>query len=254
MRFARRVPVALLAACALSGCATRETGAGPLAGPAPPDLPGSRWDLTTLGASGPPRIPITPTLDLSLDGRVSGTTGCNRYMGPVTIGEDESLAVGPVASTKRACGKPTDGVERAFLTALGSARRVSVEEPELRLLDAGGDAVATFRRASWLAFGNEPFWSVRLAPDGITLTRPEDPARPGEGTLSFPWVAPRAAPDGRAFVTSSGSRSLTVTLADEPCTDTMSGARTALTAVVELDAKRLAGCAKRGLEPPGEPR
>jgi len=57
-----------------------------------------------------------------VEGRVSGRGGCNIYSGPVEIGNG-TLKVGPLISTKMACGEP--GLmqqESAYLGALQSAR------------------------------------------------------------------------------------------------------------------------------------
>jgi heat shock protein HslJ len=90
------------------------------------------------------------------DGRLSGSTGCNRFTGSYTI-DGDSLELGAMASTRMACPPPADAVERAYLAALGRVTTWRVDNEELALLDDDEAEVLRYRVAtpvgSWQATG-----------------------------------------------------------------------------------------------------
>jgi inhibitor of cysteine peptidase len=136
---------ALLAALALlvvSGCSPIASAAS-LGDKAPKNLDGTSWSLVTL--NGKDLIPQTE-ITLTLDGdQLSGTAGCNRYFGSVTI-ENGAPSAGGVGSTQMWCGT-YEGVmdqETDYLQALGTAVRYDVEDGQLILFDADGQALLVF--------------------------------------------------------------------------------------------------------------
>ncbi len=54
-----------------------------------------------------------------IEGRVAGTTGCNRFSGGYRV-EGPNLSFGALAMTRMACLPPRDTVERAMTAALES--------------------------------------------------------------------------------------------------------------------------------------
>jgi heat shock protein HslJ len=79
----------------------------------------------------------TVTAVFGEDGRISGSAGCNRYTGTFTT-DGAVLAVGQVATTRRACAQ--EGLmeqEAAFVAALGrvATLEIEVDRLELRALD-----------------------------------------------------------------------------------------------------------------------
>jgi heat shock protein HslJ len=55
-------------------------------------------------------------------GRVSGSTGCNRFQGTVSQGETaDGLVIGPLKRTRMVCPEPLMFRERTFLELLGNA-------------------------------------------------------------------------------------------------------------------------------------
>ncbi len=60
-------------------------------------------------------------------GRLQGFAGCNRYSGSFALGEDGSLAVGPLAMTRMACGGAAGEVERALSLRIQRASACRVE-------------------------------------------------------------------------------------------------------------------------------
>lgn len=122
-------------------------------------LNGSEWQLATVNET-PAVVGAEATL-LFADGRITGTTGCNRYTGSYTLGEDGAIDFGPLASTMMACAEPQMQQEMAFGKALEVAVRYTVSVGALILSDANGVEVAIFvpRKAfelvgpTWTAYG-----------------------------------------------------------------------------------------------------
>lgn len=78
---------------------------------------------------------------LRLDGRVAGSTGCNRMTGSYKA-KGESLTFGPLAATRMFC-KDTAETERLFMDALGRTKSWRIAGDSLAILD-GGSVLATF--------------------------------------------------------------------------------------------------------------
>ncbi len=114
--------------------------------------------------------------------------------------------------------------------------------PAAQPATGAGQAVPDF-----VATGNEPFWSVRVAGDTLVFSTPEDiegqvlaPARRfGEaGLLRYEGEAA-----GSPFV---------LVLHEEPCQDSMSGWHHDFRSEFTWAGRVLAGCARRGSDPVGE--
>lgn len=108
----------------------------------PTGLAGTAWEVTGVnnGKGGVVSIAAGAaiTMEFSADGRVAGSSGCNRYTGTYTE-EGDAVGFGPAAGTRRMC---TDaGVmeqEQNFLTALGTVRAVQVEGDRASFRTADG--------------------------------------------------------------------------------------------------------------------
>jgi uncharacterized membrane protein len=93
----------------------------------------------------------------------------------------------------------------------------------------------------FIASGNEPSWRLQIRNDGMTLRSMD---APGERLF--------AAPDRRqqagqlAFESGGPGSGIRVTLEQRRCIDSMSGARYAWAATVDVDGRQLAGCAAEG--------
>jgi heat shock protein HslJ len=105
-------------------------------------LHGSEWQLLTVG--GAPAIAGYEATMMLTQGRVTGTTGCNRYTGSYTLPARDALEFGPIASTMMACSDPQMEQERAFLKALEGTRYYARSEGSLTLKGANGEELATF--------------------------------------------------------------------------------------------------------------
>ena len=90
------------------------------------------------------------------------------------------------------------------------------------------------------AYGNEPFWSVWITADGITLKMP------GSEDMTWPRVRAVEREAGAAYIGYGPGDSIEVNIECIPCQDTMSGAYFALSARVVTGHHDFRGCAIRG--------
>jgi uncharacterized membrane protein len=94
----------------------------------------------------------------------------------------------------------------------------------------------------FVASGNEPSWRLRIREDGIFMRSMDSP---DERVFAAPDKRGQA---GRMTFESSGpDAAIRVELEERRCVDTMSGARFAWAATVDIDGRQLAGCAAEGL-------
>jgi heat shock protein HslJ len=113
--------------------------------PATRTLAGTEWVLSTLNGN-PPIEGTEITLAFDADGSISGTDGCNRFMGSFTE-SGESLTFGPLASTMMACPDDISNQAKMFQDALGVTQRVSATSDSLTLIHTGDAGIATFAPA-----------------------------------------------------------------------------------------------------------
>jgi heat shock protein HslJ len=86
-------------------------------------------------------VMITATFDE--DGNVSGSAGCNSFTGTYTV-DGDTIDVGPLASTKKACADDVMTQEAAFLTAMDNATTLTIDGDRLELRDDDGALQADF--------------------------------------------------------------------------------------------------------------
>jgi len=115
------------------------------------DLPGSSWDLiaynngtggfqsTVIG------VPVTAIFDE--DGTLSGSGGCNAYTGSWETDEN-SIKIGPLASTAMACEPDLMDQETRYLAALQEADTYRVDATTLEMFDAEGTRLVQYLRAA----------------------------------------------------------------------------------------------------------
>ena len=101
------------------------------------------WNLVELGQS-VDLANLVPTVDLGVDGSVSGFAGCNRFDGTYTL-DGATIAFGNLASTKMACERPAGAVEAEYLSALGGVSTWQIGADKRLLL--GGPVPLTFTRS-----------------------------------------------------------------------------------------------------------
>lgn len=117
---------------ALLGCASGPStnpGTAPVSTPGAAYFLGSEWGLKDLGGT-PVNPDAVPTMAFTEAGKISGNASCNRFTGPVELG-DGTIRVGTLASTRMACSPEIAPQESAYLAALQNADRVVIQGQEL---------------------------------------------------------------------------------------------------------------------------
>jgi putative lipoprotein len=116
------------------------------AGAASPETPVGRWLAEDIDGSGVIDR-LQTVLEISADGSVSGSGGCNRMTGKAVISGDR-ITFGPIASTDMACTPAVMHQEGKFFAALRRVQtwNIHAEIQKLALLDAHGKPVAVFSR------------------------------------------------------------------------------------------------------------
>jgi heat shock protein HslJ len=87
------------------------------------------------------------TAEFGEDGSLSGSGGCNTYNGNWTL-TGETLAIGPLATTRMACEEAILTQETQFLAALQGATGYRVEGANVTLTSADGSNAVTLAPAS----------------------------------------------------------------------------------------------------------
>ena len=86
-----------------------------------------------------------PRLEISLsEGRVTGTTGCNRLSGPVKA-DTRQILFGPLVTTKMACESDSGRLESKLLSELNQPLTYQIGDRKLTLLRQG-KPVMTFKK------------------------------------------------------------------------------------------------------------
>ncbi|WP_162617995.1 META domain-containing protein [Salinicola halophilus] len=129
----------------LTACAGPST---PTAGEGQPteELIGTYWKLMTLDGRDVAVVEDQREAHMVLDtqGRVTGSTGCNRLVGSYTL-DGRELHFSPIASTRMACPGEAATLERDWTAALARTARVEQAGKRLRLIDADGQTLAELK-------------------------------------------------------------------------------------------------------------
>jgi heat shock protein HslJ len=96
-------------------------------------------------SSVPASVDLTATF--GTDGQVTGSSGCNTFSGPYTLTGD-TISIGPLASTRKACAADAMTLETQYLTALQASKAVELAPTTLGLRDANGATQVQFIRRS----------------------------------------------------------------------------------------------------------
>jgi heat shock protein HslJ len=130
MPYAKAVLIGALLLWASPAAMAQEDQDGPLT---------ARWVAVELDGK-----PVAgPTLDYTTD-KVSGTGGCNRFNGAISI-EDDAVQIGPIAATKMACEGKSE-VETRYFAALEAARSFAVQGNSLTLKAEDGRDLVKFKK------------------------------------------------------------------------------------------------------------
>lgn len=102
-----------------------------------------------------------PSLKLNKDDkRVSGSGGCNNFMGGFTLGENNRLQFSQMASTRMACPN-IDFNENDYLKVLGTVKSYELEDNELLLKDGSGKTVLTYSYTPQDSEITEKYWKLK---------------------------------------------------------------------------------------------
>ena len=137
--FATRAPVMAAAAVAATALFVLGACAAPAA-----DFTGGKWRAIEIGGTAVTGN-AAPSLSVT-DGRVLGSTGCNRYFGALAV-TGENVSFGALAASRRACSAGAGDRERRFLAALGKTRQWRIRAGRLLFRDERGETVLRFERA-----------------------------------------------------------------------------------------------------------
>jgi heat shock protein HslJ len=118
------------------------TGETPIMTAQQPSLSGSAWLAEDIGGRGViDRAQTTITFDA--EGRVTGSGGCNRYFGPVTV-EGSAITFGSLGATRKACVPALMDQEQRFFVALAMSRSYRIEGPYLMFYAEDGSPLIRF--------------------------------------------------------------------------------------------------------------
>ena len=141
--------VALLSACAVAPSNTAPAAsraAQTPAAPMPMVLAGTEWTAFAIDGKAEVVNPKPKLRWVSAD-KVSGTGGCNGFTGP-SVAAPDSLRLGPLASTGRACLSMPGSQEDMFFKALELTRKAKIERDQLVLMDESGKQLARFAKTN----------------------------------------------------------------------------------------------------------
>lgn len=162
------------------------------------------WQLDRLDGAA---IEAGPLLMAEPDGALRGETGCNRFGGSWEAVGD-TLLVGPLAMTKRACIDPdANALERAYVEALEATVGYALDGGRLELRGADGAVLAGFAAivrsgpVTFLCDDSSEIVAVFLQSDPpfAELTREEGGALAVRNTLTRTGSGARFVGDGVDF-------------------------------------------------------
>jgi len=110
-----------------------------------PDLLSSEWALSYI-SSMQLNTDYRPTLMLTEDLTASGWSGCNRYSSGVELPAEGYIVFTTIVTTKRACLNKAMKSEDAYLAALSSVGKWSINRNVMRLMDKDGITLLKFKR------------------------------------------------------------------------------------------------------------
>jgi heat shock protein HslJ len=134
-----------LAACGADADDSRSATASTSGGTA---LEGTPWVLmaATTDAPLPAGVEVTALFE---QGKVTGTSGCNRYVANYEVkGNELTVDTGQSAGTLMTCGPAAAAVEQAYLQRLGQVASYSIDSDKLVLSDSGNKALLTYGASS----------------------------------------------------------------------------------------------------------
>lgn len=217
---------------------------------------GARWPWPGDEAAAPP-APAAPTSrvyrgTLILGGAVRSFTPCGEDRAIWVVDETDGLLSG-VYNELTGDGRGAIYAEvRGALADAPAERAAAGYEALLTITEliradplGESDACKGLRPGvDFRAWGNEPFWSIEMGPRTIALRQIQEPA-----FRIYPPALPNVQQDKIVFNSTSAMNPrdrIRITLEPVPCRDSMSGAYSSWSAIVEVDNRTLRGCAVQG--------
>jgi heat shock protein HslJ len=108
------------------------------------DLAGSEWRPSFMSRAELP-AGVKIEVEFGPDGRITGSGGCNRFLGGYTVSGNH-IKIGPLASTRKGCPGLIK-LEATFFATLQAADSFEQTDTTLILFDASGAKLAQFARA-----------------------------------------------------------------------------------------------------------
>lgn len=109
-------------------------------------LPGSAWEVTSF-AGHTPLADHPITLEFDAKGNIAGNASCNHFGGTCTI-EENTIKVGPLRSTRRACEPEIMQQEREFLVLLGSITTWKIDPDGILVLTGEDGEIRAKKRTN----------------------------------------------------------------------------------------------------------
>jgi heat shock protein HslJ len=133
----------LLLQCAAGALLVLPGGCTSLSQVRDPGVIGTQWTVTELDGK-PIAAEVTPTLAIANDGGVSGSDGCNRFVGGLVFQPSGTITSSASAgiSTRMACHGASDSVSRRYNALRSEAARWHLDGATLVVSTAEG---RTFR-------------------------------------------------------------------------------------------------------------
>ncbi|MFT3687851.1 META domain-containing protein [Paenirhodobacter sp.] len=133
----RHLTLAAMACLSLAAC--KQDAA------APPDVlgTGTEWTVTEIAGTPVPEG-VTVTMQRPEPGMLAGTSGCNRYGGPIRA-EKGRIHIGALVGTRMMCPDPQMTVETAFHSTIGRVTGARKSGTVLELTDDAGTVLIRAR-------------------------------------------------------------------------------------------------------------
>lgn len=111
-----------------------------------------RWTVTGLNDGREAVVSSEETnrlvVEFAADGTVTGSGGCNQLSGGYRTSGADGIAIGPLASTKKACDDGTEALDTQLTTALEASTTWEIRGDSLTLRNAAGATQLTATAAS----------------------------------------------------------------------------------------------------------
>ena len=128
--FAGQLFIVLTGLAIVSACSMRAESQATY----PNNLADTHWELKKINGYEAP-IERLPTLSFNQN-RLSGFNGCNRIFANYAAGQDGSISLGQLGSTKMACRNQTGDLEKNINQALATTRLFALSRDALSLMDS----------------------------------------------------------------------------------------------------------------------